>query len=317
MRIITVGGRWDSNPRHSEPQSDALTNWTTATMLVQLLNAVAKIWIIFELARLSEIFFVFLLYSQLSSAKIAICRKKTFLGESKLSFFRVLRLILCWILRWTHPTSSRSCSFGDILLDKLVCVLYSSLLPWRVWIGKKHKIACLFASWHQNFWNQLMPAEFRPVVRGNGANRMSAREQESDKTLFGDSGCLPWGSLFISIMFVFLSVKSNDSSFAVSAHDSIHLPVSESFAVSFLRTFMVLTRPGYSLLPLCGQGGSEWRVPRFRQPGCVDIWVRGRCTCRGVSCRQKSVRVSSSLPWSDPKPPGRQSDPLSVMYFKS
>ena len=26
------GGRWDSNPRHSEPQSDALTNWTTATM---------------------------------------------------------------------------------------------------------------------------------------------------------------------------------------------------------------------------------------------------------------------------------------------
>jgi len=21
-----VGGRWDSNPRHSEPQSDALTN---------------------------------------------------------------------------------------------------------------------------------------------------------------------------------------------------------------------------------------------------------------------------------------------------
>ena len=26
------GGGWDSNPRHSEPQSDALTNWTTSTM---------------------------------------------------------------------------------------------------------------------------------------------------------------------------------------------------------------------------------------------------------------------------------------------
>ena len=27
-----LGGRWGSNPRHSEPQSDALTNWTTPTM---------------------------------------------------------------------------------------------------------------------------------------------------------------------------------------------------------------------------------------------------------------------------------------------
>ena len=26
------GARWDSNPRHSEPQSDALTNWTTGTI---------------------------------------------------------------------------------------------------------------------------------------------------------------------------------------------------------------------------------------------------------------------------------------------
>ncbi len=33
-------------------------------------------------------------YSQLASAKLAICRKKTFLGESKLSFLRGLRLIL-------------------------------------------------------------------------------------------------------------------------------------------------------------------------------------------------------------------------------
>lgn len=38
-------------------------------------------------------------YSQLASAKLAICRKKAFLGESKLSFLRGLRLILCWTLR--------------------------------------------------------------------------------------------------------------------------------------------------------------------------------------------------------------------------
>ena len=40
-----------------------------------------------------------LAYSQLASAKLAINRKKTFLGESKLSFLRGLRFILCWILR--------------------------------------------------------------------------------------------------------------------------------------------------------------------------------------------------------------------------
>ena len=28
-----MGGRWGSNPRHSEPQSDALTNLTTSTIL--------------------------------------------------------------------------------------------------------------------------------------------------------------------------------------------------------------------------------------------------------------------------------------------
>ena len=26
LAYVLVGGRWDSNPRHSEPQSDALTN---------------------------------------------------------------------------------------------------------------------------------------------------------------------------------------------------------------------------------------------------------------------------------------------------
>ncbi|MBO4994415.1 MAG: ATP-binding protein [Muribaculaceae bacterium] len=34
-------------------------------------------------------------YSQLASAKLAICRKKAFFGVSKLSFLRGLRLILC------------------------------------------------------------------------------------------------------------------------------------------------------------------------------------------------------------------------------
>ena len=36
------GGRWDSNPRHSEPQSDALTNWTTATVLAFLSKAMQR-----------------------------------------------------------------------------------------------------------------------------------------------------------------------------------------------------------------------------------------------------------------------------------
>ena len=31
------GGGWGSNPRHSEPQSDALTNWTTSTIWLYLL----------------------------------------------------------------------------------------------------------------------------------------------------------------------------------------------------------------------------------------------------------------------------------------
>ena len=41
------GGGWGSNPRHSEPQSDALTNWTTSTIWLYLL-ASAKVVIISE-----------------------------------------------------------------------------------------------------------------------------------------------------------------------------------------------------------------------------------------------------------------------------
>ena len=33
---VIQGARWDSNPRHSEPQSDALTNWTTGTIFTLL-----------------------------------------------------------------------------------------------------------------------------------------------------------------------------------------------------------------------------------------------------------------------------------------
>ena len=39
---ISLGDWRDSNPRHSEPQSDALTNWTTVTMLLHFLNAVQR-----------------------------------------------------------------------------------------------------------------------------------------------------------------------------------------------------------------------------------------------------------------------------------
>ena len=52
-------------------------------------------------------------YSQLASAKLAIFRKNTFLGDSKLSFFRGLRLILCWILRMNPSVKvEKSVPFG-------------------------------------------------------------------------------------------------------------------------------------------------------------------------------------------------------------
>lgn len=52
-------------------------------------------------------------YSQLASAKLAICRKKTFLGVSKLSFLRGLRLILCCIFRMdASDRSEKSVPFG-------------------------------------------------------------------------------------------------------------------------------------------------------------------------------------------------------------
>lgn len=52
-------------------------------------------------------------YSQLTTAKLAIFREKTFLGESKLSFFRGLRLILCCIFRKNASvTVEKSVSFG-------------------------------------------------------------------------------------------------------------------------------------------------------------------------------------------------------------
>ena len=49
---LSWGARWDSNPRHSEPQSDALTNWTTGTIVsVFLSESVAKVWTISELTK--------------------------------------------------------------------------------------------------------------------------------------------------------------------------------------------------------------------------------------------------------------------------
>ena len=131
---------------------------------------------------------------------------------------------------------------------------------------------CLLAP---KFLKSADASRIRTRVRGNGADRMSAREQESDKTLSGYSGCLPWDNLSISIMFVFLSVKSNDSSFAVPAHDSIHLPVFESLAVSFLRAFMVLTRPGMFLTSVV-RSGRQWAasssVPSARMCRYMSSW---------------------------------------------
>ena len=60
-------------------------------------------------------------YSQLACAKLAICRKKTFLGESKLSFLRGRRFILCCILRMKASVNvEKSVPFGMYCLMSLL-----------------------------------------------------------------------------------------------------------------------------------------------------------------------------------------------------
>ena len=56
--------------------------------------------------------------SQPATAKLAIFRKKTILGDSKLSFFRGLRLILYWILRMNSSVKVENRSFWDVLTVK-------------------------------------------------------------------------------------------------------------------------------------------------------------------------------------------------------
>ena len=72
--LISWGGWWDSNPRHSEPQSDALTSWTTTTMFSWFLKSVAKIVTIFVFSKHTDVFlhiiskvFPFLLSAELFS----------------------------------------------------------------------------------------------------------------------------------------------------------------------------------------------------------------------------------------------------------
>lgn len=68
-------------------------------------------------------------YSQPATAKLAIFRKKTILGDSKLSFFRGLRLILYWILRMNSSVKVENRSFWDVLTDVFIGILYSPFLP--------------------------------------------------------------------------------------------------------------------------------------------------------------------------------------------
>ena len=64
-----LGGRWDSNPRHSEPQSDALTNWTTSTIfLLSGCKGTKKKWFyqIFSYLFSYFLFFFFFLFLSFS-----------------------------------------------------------------------------------------------------------------------------------------------------------------------------------------------------------------------------------------------------------
>ena len=68
-----VGGRWDSNPRHSEPQSDALTNWTTSTIYMLLKSfSGAKVREKFEFHKFFSCFFEKSLSTQRQPASIKI-----------------------------------------------------------------------------------------------------------------------------------------------------------------------------------------------------------------------------------------------------
>ena len=61
------GDWWDSNPRHSEPQSDALTNWTTVTMSLFLGKAMQRYGLFLKypnkMARICWFGAIFLLWS--------------------------------------------------------------------------------------------------------------------------------------------------------------------------------------------------------------------------------------------------------------
>ena len=71
--LFEVGGRWDSNPRHSEPQSDALTNWTTSTIYMLLKSfSGAKVREKFEFHKFFSCFFEKHLSTQRQPASIKI-----------------------------------------------------------------------------------------------------------------------------------------------------------------------------------------------------------------------------------------------------
>ena len=61
--FVLKGARWDSNPRHSEPQSDALTNWTTGTMIACITESGCKgTWFVW-FSQTNHVLFSFLRHS--------------------------------------------------------------------------------------------------------------------------------------------------------------------------------------------------------------------------------------------------------------
>ena len=117
-------------------------------------------------------------YSQLASAKLAICRKETFFGQSKYSFLRGLRLILYWILRINAlDMVEKSVPFG---IYCLISLLAFSIAPFAtknmnlletLYCGVWSSLRC------QGLWNHLMAAEFRAIVCCNWAHCVPVRQK--------------------------------------------------------------------------------------------------------------------------------------------
>ena len=116
-------------------------------------------------------------------------------------------------------------SFGDILPDKLVCVLDGSLLPGGVGVGEIHcglEILC----------DALVPHELAAVVGGDGQDVPPVRREEPDGGLRDPLRVLPVRQPLHHHVVPAPLAQGQDRTLLASPHDQVHLPVAESPPVS-------------------------------------------------------------------------------------